>query len=171
MQQTYKGLTREDFHRKFEYSNGKLYHKSGRFAGKEAGSAIESNGGYRYVCLSVSGKPVSVLAHRIIWFMVMGEVLPDDMVIDHIDGNPDNNKIENLRAVTYKENSRNRGRRPKRVGDRYVLTSVLGVKFDKQEMCYVACTGDGEILRTLDFDDAKYARWGWEYDNGFTDRY
>lgn len=48
-----------------------------------------------------------VFAHRVVWFLCHGED-PGEFVIDHIDGNPSNNKISNLRKVTLQQNSRNR---------------------------------------------------------------
>lgn len=45
--------------------------------------------------------------HRIVWILKF-ENIPDNMVIDHIDGNPFNNKITNLRLVTQHVNARNR---------------------------------------------------------------
>jgi len=154
----------------YDPKSGQLIHKRGRLKGKIAGSPLEDNGGYRYLCLSKDGKPYSLLAHRIVWGLHYGEFAPEDRVIDHIDGNPDNNRISNLRVVSHSENQKNRGRRKKKASFRYVLTSVTGIKFDKKEMCYVVSVGDEEI-RTMDFDDAKYTRWGWEFDNNFTDRY
>ena len=47
------------------------------------------------------------MAHRIVFLLCNG-YLNSDEVIDHIDGNPENNKIENLRSVPYAVNSRNR---------------------------------------------------------------
>jgi hypothetical protein len=44
--------------------------------------------------------------HRIIYEMFYGEI-PEGMVIDHVDRDKENNKIENLRAVSCKVNSRN----------------------------------------------------------------
>ena len=46
--------------------------------------------------------------HRLIWQVVNGPI-PEGMVIDHIDGDPGNNLIENLRLCTSSENNRNRG--------------------------------------------------------------
>lgn len=48
-------------------------------------------------------------AHRIIWRIVTGTDAPE--FIDHIDGNPLNNRFENLRAATIQENNQNRRRR------------------------------------------------------------
>lgn len=45
--------------------------------------------------------------HRIIYMMYHNTVLLPEDIIDHIDGNPFNNAINNLRKVTRKINSRN----------------------------------------------------------------
>ena len=45
-------------------------------------------------------------AHRLAWLYVHG-VYPPDM-IDHIDGNPGNNRLKNLRLATNAENGQNR---------------------------------------------------------------
>lgn len=51
----------------------------------------------------------SFLCHRLIWEKVVGEI-PDGFQIDHIDQNPLNNRIENLRVVRGEENVRNKRR-------------------------------------------------------------
>lgn len=50
-----------------------------------------------------------VAVHRIIWRLFNGEIA-EDLVIDHIDRNPKNNKISNLRLVTESVNNRNRNK-------------------------------------------------------------
>ncbi len=45
------------------------------------------------------------LSHRLAWLIYYGE-WPKDM-IDHIDGDPSNNRITNLRSVTYTTNQQN----------------------------------------------------------------
>lgn len=50
-----------------------------------------------------------VTAHRLIWVMFNGNI-PEGMTVDHIDRNPSNNQIENLRLVEHKINCRNRSK-------------------------------------------------------------
>lgn len=57
--------------------------------------------GYRRIF--IGGR--SHYAHRLVWLFVTGH-LPAQF-IDHIDGNPANNRISNLRECTLKENSQN----------------------------------------------------------------
>lgn len=67
-----------------------------RCAGKRAG-AVAKHG---YIVVVFAGK--HWLAHRIIYKMLHGSC-PD--YIDHIDGDPTNNRIENLREVTNAQNT------------------------------------------------------------------
>lgn len=59
-----------------------------------------------YVWDYETNKNVSKRLHRLVWETFNGEI-PEGMQIDHIDGNPENNKLDNLRCVTAKENSNN----------------------------------------------------------------
>lgn len=104
-------------HRVFEYVDGNLYWKprpiylfpdgrawklwNTRFAGREAFTYV-SRQGYREG--SLFGRAVK--AHRIIFKMMTGDE-PD--VIDHVDRNRLNNRIENLRASSKSENAMNSG--------------------------------------------------------------
>jgi hypothetical protein len=46
--------------------------------------------------------------HRIVWVLFNNKDIPRGMVIDHKDGDPTNNKIDNLRMITQRENTENR---------------------------------------------------------------
>jgi len=61
-------------------------------AGREAGSLDN----YGYFIVKVDG--VKYRNHRIVWAMVNGDI-PEGMTIDHIDRDPSNNKIGNLRVA------------------------------------------------------------------------
>lgn len=65
--------------------------------------------------------------HRIVWEIHNGEI-PKHMYIDHIDGDKGNNKIDNLRLVDSKLNSRNSIRKRSSTGFKGVyLYKVNGV--------------------------------------------
>jgi len=62
--------------------------------------------GYIQIPVIIHGKQKNVTAHRLA-FYIMGGYLPD--AVDHIDGDPSNNKWLNLRGCTRAENMRNLG--------------------------------------------------------------
>ena len=66
------------------------------------------NGGYRTWQVKCCDKTYVVQAHQIAWFLSYGEWPPYGMEIDHIDRDPTNNRIANLRIVTVSENHINR---------------------------------------------------------------
>ena len=80
--------------------------------GEECG-CIDSNG-YRYISVSVNGFYKRLLAHRLAWYIYYG-VMPNKL-IDHINGNRTDNRIENLREVTSGQNLRNRHNRKSKTG-------------------------------------------------------
>lgn len=96
----------EEFKKRFSYRNGKLYWKPGhRLEAKEAG--YKNKNGYIQIRITLSdGIHPSFLAHRIIFALQFG-YLPD--VIDHIDRNPQNNSINNLRDASKALNTINSG--------------------------------------------------------------
>jgi hypothetical protein len=95
-----------------------------RYAGKAAGS-VRSDG---YLKITINDR--RYLAHRLAWLYVHGEWPPDQ--IDHIDCDPGNNRIANLRLATRQENSRNVGRRANNT------TGVPGVYWHKGRSKFMA---------------------------------
>jgi hypothetical protein len=72
-----------------------------------AGSVAGTPGRHGYIGVRVKGP--KYMAHRLAWLWVHGEW--PLLLIDHIDGNKSNNRIENLRLVTNGQNAFNRGSR------------------------------------------------------------
>jgi hypothetical protein len=93
-------LTWRERPRKYFPSAGACRWWNRRFAGTAALSAINKDGALQGTLL---GK--NVLAHRIAWKWTTGR-WPTPMV-DHRDGNPANNKWNNLRQVSAQQNARN----------------------------------------------------------------
>lgn len=57
---------------------------------------------YKRVCISHRNKPYTKKVARLIWAAFNG--CECSQTINHIDGNPKNNKIENLECISIKEN-------------------------------------------------------------------
>lgn len=87
----------------------------------QSGSVRSDKAGYKSITVKVNGS-FWVVA-RIIWILHNGN-LSNDLVIDHIDGNSLNNRIENLRVVYKAINSRNASKRNDN------STGTTGVCFD-----------------------------------------
>lgn len=97
--------TQERLRKLFEYRDGQLYRlecKGRKHKGDLAG--CRAHKGYWIVGID----DYRLLLHRVIWAIHNGPI-PAGMVIDHIDHNPSNNKLENLRLVTTAQNNRNLG--------------------------------------------------------------
>ena len=69
-------------------------------------------GNYVRHTIMVNKKRVSINTARVIYEAFRGEI-PAGFEIDHIDGNPSNNAVYNLRAVSHKENMQNPNTRQK----------------------------------------------------------
>ncbi len=75
-----------------------------RFVGKVVGNRIQK--GPHRISVSTKHEGKTWLLHRIVWQMHNGEI-PAGMSIDHINGNPWDNRIENLRLATHAQNMKN----------------------------------------------------------------
>lgn len=55
----------------------------------------------------------TLFANRVAWAIGNNKQPPIDMVVDHIDEDPSNNKLNNLRLLTISQNTARRNREPK----------------------------------------------------------
>ena len=151
---------------RYEATSGRLYWLyrpessrswNSRWSGKEAFTALSR--GYRYG--SVNGE--LYLAHRLIWKLVTGQE-PD--TIDHINGNRQDNRFDNLRSVVHRENCRNQ---PIPAHNTSGALGVVWLKAAKRWRAQIAIPGEknkhlGVFAR---FEDAVLARKEAEKHYGF----
>jgi hypothetical protein len=107
----------------------RLTNGRGFLAGQVAGG--ESHGGYIKICIDRH----SFYAHRLAWFYTYAKWPAE--ILDHRDGNPSNNRIDNLREASQSQNVSN-GRR--RLTNR---SGVKGVCFDKRRGKWIASITSG----------------------------
>lgn len=88
----YYGATRDGMIASYDFGEG-IY--------LELNQTLKKDG---YLCFTCNDKTYS--SHRFIYECFNG-LIPDGLVIDHINTIRDDNRIENLRAVTTSENNRN----------------------------------------------------------------
>lgn len=91
----------QDLINRLYYVDGKLYWKENYHnkCPKHGEAGTTKQNGYREIQFNKK----RYYTHRIIWEMFYGKI-PDKMVIDHIDGNPSNNRIDNLRCLEHAQN-------------------------------------------------------------------
>lgn len=79
--------------------------KRGKNIGDKVGLSVLKSG-HRNIFLNINKKLFGYSESNVVWFLAYGEWPIQE--IDHIDGNPQNNKLENLRLATRSEQCRNR---------------------------------------------------------------
>ena len=100
----------------FTWIKGRQSIKVGQVAGKANGN------GY----LRIRFKGIKYFAHRLAYYMYHG-IDPLEKLVDHIDGDKSNNKINNLRLASKSQNGRNRVNLPSNN-----TSGVIGVCWDKK---------------------------------------
>lgn len=89
----------------YDAESGNVFRKEkGKGPNAEANDLVGWYDGKGYLNCRVAKQAYKL--HRVIWTMVNGSI-PDDMVIDHINGIKDDNRLANLRIATLSENGHN----------------------------------------------------------------
>ena len=134
----------------FEYDNGRMIRKKGDSPGAKVGHWEWSinRDGYRKIKI----KQATFEVHRLVWVMHNGYI-PVGLQIDHINRDRLDNRIENLRLVTHRQNAENNCRN---------MSGVPGVHWNKRDHYWqVAFRKEGALIsvgRFKDFDVACEAR-------------
>jgi len=145
----------------YRTAEGQANNWNSRYAGTQAGSKAPN--GYVYFSLPGGCK---LLAHRVAFALSHGE-WPE--VCDHINGEPSDNRICNLRGVSQQENMRN----ARKWG--HNTSGQTGVSWDNRRsvwMAYIKINGAMVPLGTSkDFQEAVRLRKEAEIRFGFTTRH
>lgn len=112
-------------------------------AGKIAGTRKKSGA----IHIMLDGK--KYFAHRLAFLWMTGEIPP---LVDHHDGNPANNRWENLREATHSQNEMNKARK------RLNTSGYKGVSFSKRfQKWRASCSIEGKRRNLGWFDSAEQA--------------
>ena len=150
---------------KFNYEYGNIYqlyeYKKG-YEWKERKMQSDGNG-YKRFQFKINKKIYTFTLHRLIYWLLNPDwdILDSSTnnSIDHIDGNPLNNNIENLRLVTHQQNQWNRTRAKGYYWDKKKWKSQIQLngkkknlgRFDNEEdahNCYLEAKKKYHIIRS-----------------------
>jgi hypothetical protein len=139
-------ITQERLHEMFEYRDGTLYRKKS-LGRTKAGDKVGFVNDKGYMAVNIDKQCIPV--HRLIWVMQHG-VFPE--LIDHIDGDRQNNRIENLRQADRFGNAQNkRMHKNNRSGAKGVYWHAKKQKWIAQVVC------NGRIYQLGAHDDLQEA--------------
>ncbi len=107
----------------FKYENGEIF----RFKYNKWSLITRSNNG-KYKLIKFNNTSISY--HRLLWSLLRGEI-PNKYQLDHINGIKDDNRIDNLRLVSIRENQQNRVK--------HRLGKLVGCSFDQNRNKWKSC--------------------------------
>jgi hypothetical protein len=140
----------------FVYRAGNLYWNLRKRGVTKGSCAMQDNKGHYF---EITYNHKRQRAHRVIWEMHYGPI-PKGMQIDHMDGNPRNNYLSNLRLVTRFGNNQNKSKQKNNT------SGVPGVSWSKAASKWMSVIMHNRKLIYLGIyenkDDAIKARYAAE---------
>lgn len=110
MRQSMEGKVMENELReyfRYDPTTGHIFWTKDRSSNARAGNVAGTPNDQGYISIRLAG--LHLKAHRVAWFLTFGS-WPKDQ-IDHINGDPSDNRLCNLREASHRENLLNRRRR------------------------------------------------------------
>jgi len=137
----------DDFSRYDVYKNGDVISHVRKIPRKL--KRMNHNIGYhRYKMVSDAGKQCIIYVHRVVAEAFKGKI-PDDMEVNHLDGNKQNNHLSNLEIVTHAENQKHASENGLLAKGEEIFTAKLKT-FDVQiiKMVFRELKGKSFVLQT-----------------------
>lgn len=134
----------------------------GANSGKRRGRINIPKDGYkRYqIGVNMNGKRYQVMVHRLVYFIEHG-VLPDGVIM-HLDDNPSNNRMDNLKSGSNAQNLRHCGPQSNSTS----LFKGVGVNSGRGKKWKVTCNGkhggyyNDRAEAAQKYDQMAYEEWG-----------
>ena len=139
-----------NYYFRYDPETGKLYWRVRMGAHAVPGKEVGGYDAYGYRKVKLHGKMYKV--HRIIWDMNNPEDLLGDLLIDHINHVRDDNRLCNLRKVTYNGNRRNIN--PKYSPKVQIDSGLYGVFWAESQKRWVAAFEGKRLYQGPNFFEA-----------------
>ena len=145
-----------------------LINPKGQIANKKTKQILKGFDRCGYQRVGLQGKNYSV--HRLVYETFIGEI-SDDLIIDHIDGNRNNNDVSNLQAISQKRNTKKSYENPRKGKEGVTQFSIDGKElahFDsvREASNFLNCTYDS--IRIASLYGTKSQNFYWLRDNSIT---
>ena len=133
---------------RYDSETGNLFWTTPSLRGRRKRDLVgaKNSNGYMCFCSNIGRKQFTYTNHRVVWFLNYGSV---PAMLDHMDGDRLNNRVENLRPVTHSLNQRNK------LG--YGICKFKGVSMDKGKYFQCRANKGGKLIYIGNFKTSEEA--------------
>lgn len=139
-------MTQSELLKHFYVKDGVIFYRSNN---KPVTGSL--NKGYKW--LKNSFLPKQIGYHRALWILVHGDI-DDDLVVDHINRNTVDNRLENLRAISRSQNAMNAKGKS---GAKYAKNVYKDYSYKKITKYRAQVTFDGKRVHVGGYDSPEEA--------------